>query len=295
MGSEETTNGPTQSTLGDSRLGIPSRQRLTSDLRPLVTPPRPRIVFVLLLTASGLGRWVTAQHRGTGGFSTIFEWILLLTTGVLVGFVGWRLILWEKHEPDDDALVSFGTRRFESTVRLAAGLLFVVAIITVFPLSNMTDFDLIRATAAILAFVAILLAEIDGSRLLYAASAVFGVLVIGATATEHVFEPVSIDGLVRVAHLTAFAIWFGGATWHNVVIIPGIRQFPESKSTLKSHAQRFRPLVLLFIVILLVTGLYQTAAFIGLAVETVLGTTLGIVVCVKLFVLSILSLFPFLR
>jgi hypothetical protein len=295
MGSEEPTSSPDQSLLDESQSAVLSLQRLKSVVRPLVTPLRPRIVFTLLLTASGLGRWLTAQHRGSEFRVMTFEWLLLLSTGVLVGFVGWRLILWEGNEPGDDAVVSFVSSRFESTVRMATGLLALGAVVTVLPLSNVSEVEIIRVTAALLAFVAVLFAERNQSKFLYTVSVAFGLLVLGATTTTHVSDPVSVDVLVRLAHLTAFAIWFGGATWHNVVLVPGIRQFPEAKSALKSQAERFRPLVIGFIVVLLLTGLYQTVTFIGLSFRTFLGTTLGIVVCVKLLVLSILSFFPFLR
>lgn len=295
MGSEEPTSSPDQSLLDESQSAVLSLQRLKSVVRPLVTPLRPRIVFTLLLTASGLGRWLTAHHRGSEFRVMTFEWLLLLSTGVLVGFVGWRLILWEGNEPGDDAVVSFVSSRFESTVRMATGLLALGAVVTVLPLSNVSEVEIIRVTAALLAFVAVLFAERNQSKFLYTVSVAFGLLVLGATATTHVSDPVSVDFLVRLAHLTAFVIWFGGATWHNVVLVPGIRQFPEAKSALKSQAERFRPFVILFIAVLFVTGFYQTAALIGLAFDTLLGTTLGFAVCVKLLVLSVLSLFPFLR
>ncbi|KAA9404270.1 hypothetical protein ACNO8S_18235 (plasmid) [Haloarcula sp. KBTZ06] len=98
-----------------------------------------------------------------------------------------------------------------------------------------------------------------------------------------------VDWGVRLAHVGAFSLWFGGAMWHNFVVLPTVRSRPDAGEALKPQAHAFRRHLPVVISVVFVTGVYQTAGLIGLSALALLASPIGHLVAVKLLVLAVLT------
>ncbi|MFB6197338.1 MAG: CopD family protein, partial [Halobacteriaceae archaeon] len=99
-----------------------------------------------------------------------------------------------------------------------------------------------------------------------------------------------LAGGVRLGHIGVFALWIGGATWHNFVVLPTVRTSPSVAGGIKSQARRFRRHLPIVIVVVFGTGIYQTIRLLGHSVSALFGTSLGRLITVKIGILLVLTI-----
>lgn len=97
------------------------------------------------------------------------------------------------------------------------------------------------------------------------------------------------DWLVRFGHVGAFALWLGGAVWHNGIVRPTMRRHPAARDTVRAQAKRFRKHLLLVVPALFLTGGYQIVRLFGPDPALLLDTAIGHLVLFKLAVLTALT------
>ncbi|WP_225336534.1 hypothetical protein [Halomicrobium urmianum] len=255
---------------------------------------KPRIVFGLLVVASIGGVWVA--RFGAPITARAVTWLVAVTTGALVGGLYWRLRLFDGSAFDDAAdarRVDARWRRVETAA---------VAAFTVAGVASLATNDASRAVgtgaigvglvAAPLLWLGLRRPRPDWERDrqpvlrtgLFAAALValagFAWLETGTTAT---------DWLVRLVHVGAFALWVGGAVWHNFVVLPTARTRPDAAATLKSQAKAFRRHLPAVVVLLLATGTYQTVRLVGFSLSALAASPVGPFVGLKVLVLVALT------
>ena len=69
----------------------------------------------------------------------------------------------------------------------------------------------------------------------------------------------NMDILSRWIHISAAAITVGGLVYAYFILLPSIRNLPDEhyKMLLRKTAERFRPISLISIVLLIVSGMYN--------------------------------------
>lgn len=98
-----------------------------------------------------------------------------------------------------------------------------------------------------------------------------------------------LEWIVRTGHVGSFALWIGGASWHNFVVLPTVRTHPDAADEIKAGARRFRRHLPAVIALFFVTGIYQAIRVLGYSVSTLVGTPAGRLVVVKFVVLAVLT------
>lgn len=257
---------------------------------------KPRLVYGLLLGASLAGVWVT--HWGDSYPVRFLWWAIVVIAGLLVGGLYWRLVLFEADAFDDgDAsqVVENRWRRIETAAVWALPLCGLVG----YGLGELNPASGLGATALTVGLLCPPLVRSGlGTALAHRSSgrasghsvALFAVSLVALAGFAWMETGASItDWIVRFAHVTAFGLWVGGATWHNFVILPTRRARPPVADTLKSQAKRFRRHLPVAVVVILATGLYQVTGLFGMTVAPLVGTVIGRLVVLKIAVLVVLT------
>jgi len=280
-------------------MGTRKRER---DERPLPAgsgPGRglqPRIVLGLLLAASFAGIWVTHWAAPLG--DRIVAWLFVVSLGLLAGGWYWRVVLFDETAVGDEADRAFVRDRWRrvETVTVVA-----VTIAGAAYLASLVDgpgpgIGRVAVAAGVGATPVLWLlgrwspVSEHGRR----AARVRVLILLVAVGTLAGFAWVetgttAADWAVRTGHVAAFSLWFGGAVWHNAVVLPAIRSRPGAREALKAQARRFRGHLPVVVPLLFLTGLYQVDRLLGLAVESLLGSSIGHLVGLKVLVLALLT------
>ncbi|EMA27818.1 hypothetical protein [Haloarcula japonica] len=257
---------------------------------------KPRIVLGLLLGGSLAGIWVA--NLAAPVLVRVFKWATLATLGVLVGGLYWRLALFDRSEFAEDDTYRAVTHRWQriktiavvgfvlsglvhlglgvrdgqfGTGRVALGIGIISGLVLWVGIRGIADGSLTRRTVSVRS--TLLLASL-------VSLAGFAWLETGTTL---------VDWGVRLAHVGAFSLWFGGAIWHNFVVLPTVRSRPDAGEALKPQAHAFRRHLPVAISVVFVTGIYQTAGLIGLSAPALLASPIGLLVGTKLLVLAVLT------
>lgn len=275
-----------------SRLGLPGRL-----IRRLVRGPvKPRLVLSLLLAASLGGVWLA--HAGDPLPVRLGWWATVVLLGILAGGLYWRLWLFDRGEFEDcqDASVVLG--RWNRVEYLSSFSLAVLALLGfalgIGPPTADLAWPVFTAALVLPALVQLSTATVSHDsetgidRLARYGCFVAAVLGLGLFAWLETGSGVRAWA-VRLVHLGAVALWLGGATWHNAVVVPTFQQNPDFGSPLRAQARRFRQHLPGVIAVLFATGAYQTVRLVGPALEPLLTTPLGYVVSGKLLILAVLT------
>ncbi|WP_226013496.1 hypothetical protein [Halomicrobium salinisoli] len=255
---------------------------------------KPRFVLGLLVMASFGGVWVA--RFGAPIATRAATWLVAAAAGALAGGLYWRLALFDGAAFDDAAdarRVSARWRRVE-TVAVAAFAVAGVAYLATNRASPAVGTGAIGVglVAAPLLWLGLRRSPPGRKRerqstlrtALFAAALValagFAWLETGTTLA---------DWLVRLVHVGAFALWIGGAVWHNFVVLPTARARPDAAATLKSQAESFRRHVPVLVALLLATGVYQTAGLVGFSLSALAASPVAPFVGLKALVLVLLT------
>lgn len=257
---------------------------------------QPRVVFTLLLVGSAAGIWLS--RWGESFVARGFWWLRVVALGSLCGGLYWRLVLFDvsDFEHDDTTRsVSERWRRVETFAVLALLLGGVGSVATGAmgrPL-NLGEVA-IGIGVALSPFLWVGLGRYSGDERRQTAAYVrwlFFVVVLGSLAgfvwTETGGRP--LEWVVRAGHVGSFALWVGGASWHNFVVLPSVRAHPDTANEIKAGARRFRRHLPVVIAGFLATGVYQAVRLLGYSVAALVGTPVGRFVAVKFAILAALT------
>lgn len=268
----------------DSRVKHPGRKGL-----------QPRLVFGLLLSASFAGVWLS--HLGAGPLLRGAWWFVVVSLGTLVGGLYWRVALFETSAFEEASARQWVENRW-STLEGIGVWSFVLGVAVVLGTTGL-DLSLDIGVVVLLAGVVLSPAlrfvirrsEVAGvsGRTRRLRTLLFGLLVasLGAFAWLETGTDI-VDWAVRFGHVCAFALWVGGALWHNALVLPALRS-GRATDALKGQARRFRRHLLVLIPLVLLTGVYQTVQLIGVSPSLLVDSSLGQLIGVKLLVLVALT------
>jgi putative copper resistance protein D len=258
----------------------------------------PKVALTVILAASLVGVWLTTTLHGRWGVPVVLaKWAYLVALGVLTGGLVWKHLFVRPADLGTGA-ADYCADMYARFDRIALG---AVAVATVGGLAvvhgYLVAFDRPALVAGYAAAVACSLASVattargsdpierqfrSAAGLVALGSAL---LVVVATAVAEAatrgFDPV-VAG-VRVLHLSAFAVWIGGAVWNIFVAVPT----GQRRSTVAvvraagEQLERFRWAVRFIIPTLLVTGAFQAVEAFGTSVAWYLGTAVGGAVLAK--------------
>lgn len=267
----------------------------TDEKRPGQKGVQPRIVFVLLLGASFAGIWLS--HAGEEPLLRGVWWLVVVSLGALSGGLYWRVALFERSAFEADSARQWVESRW-STLEAIGVWLFVLGgavILRTNGLDLSLDFGVVLLTTGIVLSPFLWVgirwrdtADASG-RMGTLRTLLLGLLVMSLGGFAWVETGTGVvDWAVRFGHVCAFALWVGGALWHNVLVLPAVRS-GRATAALKGQARRFRRHLLVVIPLILLTGAYQAVQLIGITPSLLLDSLLGRLIGFKLLVLVALT------
>lgn len=257
---------------------------------------QPRVVLGLLLGGSLAGVWVT--HVVNSLTSRIVTWLFVVSVGLLVGGLYWRIVFFDRNTFENLRYCRYVQNRWARLEAIAVwGTGFSGVAYLIFDMSNdsLGVGGGLLGTGLVCAAVVWLgiwwFPEEDSvywMTALRASLLLIAFISLGAFAwleTGTTF----LDWMMRLGHLGAFSLWIGGAFWHNFAVLPTVRTRPDAATSVKSQAQKFRRHLPVVIVILVVSGVYQTDRLIGLSFLALFESLIGQLIVLKLFILTVLT------
>jgi putative copper resistance protein D len=224
------------------------------------TPFLPKVAFTLITVASLAGAILTGNGLGVHGAALVVRWFGLWTLALAGGFLAWRLAYLRHVEADLDRAVvyAFNDTALSFADRVARVLAPLVAIGATAPLaaSYLAGRPAVRFTllGATVLLAALLAGGVRRRAVAGAAAASVALLLAGwayADAGNGGY------GWIRLAHLTAFSLWLGGALWNIAVAMRAGRAHPVVDAVLAGARQldRFRWVVRFVFPTIIGTGL----------------------------------------
>jgi putative copper resistance protein D len=256
------------------------------------TPFLPKVAFTLISLASLGGAIFTGLGFGLEAPALGLRWFALWALALAGGFLAWRLFYLREHERDlqDADVHRLTTTALQHADRVArvVGILLVVASFGTLAVGYLEYLPIVRYLVVggtfalgILMLTGVTRRGTSGVMLALSAILVVSWAVVDAGTDWH--------GLIRIAHLTAFSLWLGGALWNIAVAMPSGRAHPDVPSVLTGARQldRFRWVVRFALPTIIVTGLAMAGVYTVLPIEWWL-TFPGILIPLK--VLAIVAL-----
>lgn len=247
----------------------PADQRRVDTLTVVVreeTPFLPKVAFTLITVASMAGVALTSSGMGLTGAETALRWLTLWSTALAGGFLAWRLAYQRSRETaaDDEAVGSLNRTALGYADPL--GRWVALAVLLGAPGAALVPVpEGQRWVTAALVGGGVLLAGLLLSGLSRRAAAwpaavlVLGLLVGWSWVDAGTGWPL----VLRLAHLTAFSLWIGGALWNIGVAMRAGRDHPNVDAVLAGARQldRFRWVVRFALPTIIVTGLVMAGAY----------------------------------
>jgi len=252
---------------------------------------QPRIVFGLLLSGSFAGVWLS--HMGEGPLLRSVWWLVVVSLGALAGGLYWRIALFERSAFETDNARQWAETRWRTLEGISV-LSFVLGGAVVFGSDSL---DLSLDIGVVLLATGIVLSPLlwlgihrsdsaDASgRTGTLRALLLGLLVVSLGGFAWVETGTGVvDWTVRFGHVCAFALWVGGALWHNALVLPAARS-GRATAALKGQARRFRRHLLAVVPLVLLTGAYQAIQLVGVSPSLLLDSSIGRLIGFKLLVL----------
>lgn len=235
------------------------------------TPFLPKVAFALITLASMGGAVFTGLGFGLDAPALGMRWFAMWALALAGGFLAWRLFYLREHEGDLDERtverLAVTSLRHGNRVSRIVGVMLVVAAVGTLSVSYLAYLPGIPYLVLFgtLALGALMIAGVKNRAVAAAALAVSAILI-----ATWAFADAGTDwhGLVRVAHLTAFSLWLGGALWNIAVAMPAGREHPDVTAVLAGARQldRFRWVVRFSLPTIIVTGLIMAGVYTALPV-----------------------------
>ena len=253
------------------------------------TPFLPKVAFTLITVASLAGTILAGANLGVHGPALVVRWFGLWTIALAGGFLAWRLIYLRRVETDLDQTVidAYNDTAFQFADRVSRILAPMVAIGATASLaaSYLDNRLAVRFTLVVAALVlAGLLACGVRRRAIATAAAVVVIVLLGGWAYADAGS--GGYGWIRLAHLTAFTLWLGGALWNITVAMRAGRAHPTVDAVLAGARQldRFRWVVRFVFPTIIGTGLAMADVYRALPRSWWLGYP-GVLIFVKIGVI----------
>ncbi len=256
------------------------------------TPFLPKVAFTLITLASAGGAVFTGLGFGLDAPALGLRWFALWALALAGGFLVWRLFYLRDHERDldqgtVDALNRTALHRADRVSRVVGGMLVLAAAgtLAVGYLGYLPGvrYIVLFGTAAlgVLMLVGVASRAVAWTALLVGAVLIATWAIADAGTDWH--------GLIRIAHLTAFSLWLGGALWNIGVAMPAGRAHPNVTAVLAGARQldRFRWVVRFSLPTIIITGLVMAGVYTALPIGWWL-TFPGVLIPIK--VLAIVAL-----
>lgn len=231
------------------------------------TPFLPKAAFVLISLASFVGAFFTGRMLGVTGFDLLWRWLPFWSLALTVGFLTWRTVYLRPTERGLDAErvgalhgALLGRVRRVRWFLLPLLLLGASAPFGMAYLSSELRVALLLGTVLLSALVW----TADRNRIVAALGMAVGLalLTLWGVADSHGHVGVSV---VRAVHLTAFALWLGGALFNLAAAIPAGRGHPDLDAVVMGARQleRFRWAVRVSLPTIIVTGVWMALRYAG--------------------------------
>lgn len=230
------------------------------------TPFLPKVAFVLITLASLGGAIFTGLGFGLDVPALGLRWFALWALALAGGFLAWRLFYLRERERDLDERtvqrLTVTSLRHANAVSRVVGVLVAVAAAGTLTVSYLAylpgvQYLVLVGTLAlgILMIVGVASRAVAAVSLLIAAVLIVTWALADAGTDWH--------GLIRLAHLTAFSLWLGGALWNIGVAMPAGREHPDVTAVLAGARQldRFRWVVRFSLPTIIVTGLIMAGVY----------------------------------
>lgn len=237
------------------------------------TPFLPKVAFLLISVASLAGAIFTGTNAGLVGLALITRWFALWGLGLAGGFAVWRLFYLRASDIEADQRSVDALNR--SALVLAKRVSRVIAALTLMGTVGLLTTGYLTAEPTMqwlmialqLTLSAALAVGID-NRNAASIAAASTLALIGAWAWVDT-GGYGGDALIRLAHLTAFSLWLGGAVWNIWVAMPAGRAHPNFDAVIAGAHQldRFRWVVRFALPTIIITGLIMAFAYRTLPVQ----------------------------
>lgn len=230
------------------------------------TPFLPKVAFTLITLASLAGVTLTSSGMGLSWSQTLLRWLTLWSLALAGGFVAWRVGYLRAREEgaDDAAVAALNSTALGYAQRLGrwVALPLVVGAAGAFVVPVVAGGEWVQWAVA-------------GGSVAAAGLLTVGVRHASVSAVAMVVVGVTLGGWawldagsgwpfwLRLAHLTAFTLWLGGALWNIGVAMPAGRQHPVVPAVLAGARQldRFRWVVRFSLPTIIITGLIMAGAY----------------------------------
>ncbi len=230
------------------------------------TPFLPKVAFGLITAASLGGAVFTGLGMGIEGWGLLIRWLTLWSIALSGGFLAWRLVYLRARETDVDqahvdALNATALAHADRVARWVAPVVFLGAPgALVVPHLAFTPALQLALVAGSFALAALLAFGVRNRATAVTAALVVAGLLVGWAYADTGGE---WHTWVRLAHLTAFTLWLGGALWNIGVAMPAGRQHPYVDAVLAGARQldRFRWVVRFALPTIIVTGLIMADVY----------------------------------
>jgi len=230
------------------------------------TPFLPKVAFTLISIASLAGATLTSSGMGLAWPETLLRWLALWSLALAGGFLTWRVAYVRDHEEgaDHDSVTALNDTAFWYADRLGRWVSVLLVLgaagALVVPTVSGTEWVQWGLVAGALTTSALLAVGMRRASVASAALAVVAVTLVGWSWLD---AGTGWPMWLRLAHLTAFALWLGGALWNIGVAMPAGRQHPVVPAVLAGARQldRFRWVVRFALPTIIITGLFMAGAY----------------------------------
>ncbi|HMM82001.1 MAG TPA: hypothetical protein PJ998_02385 [Terrimesophilobacter sp.] len=235
------------------------------------TPFLPKVAFALITLASMGGAVFTGLSFGLDAPALGMRWFAMWTLALAGGFLAWRLFYLREHEHDLEQekvnLLTASSMRHADKVSRILGVMLAVAAAGTLSVSYLAYLPgvsyLVLGGTLVLGILMIV-----GVRNRTVAMMAITVSAILIATWALVDAGTDWHGLVRLAHLTAFSLWLGGALWNIGVAMPAGREHPDVTAVLAGARQldRFRWVVRFALPTIILTGLVMAGVYTALPI-----------------------------
>lgn len=235
------------------------------------TPFLPKVAFLLISLASLGGAIFTGLGFGLDAPALGLRWFAMWTLALAGGFLAWRLFYLRESEHDLDERtvdrLTVTSLRHADRVSRIVGIMLVIAGVGTLSVPYLAYLPGVRYLVLIgtLGLGTLMIVGVKSRTVAMVSLAVAAVLV-GAWALSD--AGTDWHGLIRMAHLTAFSLWLGGALWNIAVAMPSGREHPDVIAVLAGARQldRFRWVVRFSLPTIILTGLVMAGVYTALPI-----------------------------
>ena len=238
------------------------------------TPFLPKVAFTLISLASLGGASFTGTLAGLSWFEIVARWVTIWAVGLAGGFAVWRTFYLRDSDPEAaqdavDALNATALARARLVGRALAPVVLLGlggALLT--PYLAMQPGLQWTLVAALVILASALLVGID-RREASAVAVLTSLAAVGVWAFADTGSTFGWEAWVRVAHLSAFTLWLGGAVWNIWVAMPSGRKHANVDAVVAGAHQldRFRWVVRFALPTIIVTGLIMAGVYRAFPIE----------------------------